>query len=172
MFPDELSGRHFTDSAKRAVCHIAERALDRGMHAGELTPATAGMLAVLSILRWERKVGLVALERMGVDRDGLARELDEVIAAEGRVSRDPGGPRLTTLPSGQRALVVDTDAPVRGLLDEAEHEALGLDHNWVGTEHLLLAAIRLACPRFRELLDRHAIGHERTRQAVLGVLTS
>jgi hypothetical protein len=170
MTHDELSGRHVTDCAKRVLEHIAERAADRNMHAGELTPATAGMLAVLSILRWERKVGLSALEQLGADLDRLAREVDDAIRVEGRASRNPAGPTFTVLPSGQRCLVVDDDAPRRPLLDQAEHEALALGHGWAGTEHLLLAAVATACPRFREVLDRHRVGHDRVREAVLAVL--
>ena len=39
------------------------------------------LLALLAILRWERKVGVVALERMGVDIDAFAREVDQALAA-------------------------------------------------------------------------------------------
>jgi hypothetical protein len=170
MTREELSGRHFTDSAQLVVRHIAERAMDRGMLAGELTEATAGMLAVLSILRWERKVARAALERLELDLDRLARDLDTAIDAEGEASSRPGGPQFGVLPSGQRYIAVDNDAPRRPLLGQAEHEALGLVHDWVGTEHLLLAAVRFACPRFREVLDRHAVDYDRVKEAVLGVL--
>jgi hypothetical protein len=91
MDPGELSRRRFTDAAQRVVRHISERVMDRGMVAGELTEATAGMLAILSILRWERKVALTALERLGTDLDKLARDVDAAIEAEGRSSRQPDG---------------------------------------------------------------------------------
>jgi hypothetical protein len=169
---NELSGRHFTDSAHRVVRHIAERAMDRGMFAGELTEATVGMLAVLSILRWERNVALAALERLGANLDRLGRDLDGSIDAEGRSSRRADGPRFETLASGQRAIVLDRDTPRRPLLGHAEHEALSLGHDWVGTEHLLLAAVRFASPGFREVLDRQAISYDRVREAVVNVLRS
>jgi ATP-dependent Clp protease ATP-binding subunit ClpA len=172
MRPEDLSGRHFTDKACRAVEHARDRAVDRGMVSGELTEATAGMLTVLSILRWERTVARAALERTAADLDALARELDAAIDAEGRAARDPGGSRFTALPAGRRGIVVDTAMALRRLLEQAEHEALGLRHNWVGTEHLVLASVRLACPRFWELLDRHRIGYDGLRQAVLDVLQS
>src|SRR5436190_1754937 len=107
---ESLSARHFTDAAQRIISHIAERALDRGMVFGELNEATAGMLMLLSLLRWERKVGLAALEGMGVATDALARELDAAIDEEGRAERRAGGPQFTVLPSGQRALFVETEA--------------------------------------------------------------
>jgi len=166
----QLSARYFTDAAQRVVADIRDRALDRGMLSGELTEGTAGMLAILSMLRWERKVGRAALERMGVDRDGLAQELDEAIKVEGRGAGRPSSPRFELLASGQRCLVVDTNTPLRCLLDAAGHEAQALGNNWIGTEHLLLASVRLACPRLRELLHRHSVGYEAVQYAVAEVL--
>jgi ATP-dependent Clp protease ATP-binding subunit ClpA len=170
LWNPSLTARHFTDAAQRIISHIAQRALDRGMISGELNEATAGMLAVLSLLRWERKVGRAALEEMRVDIDALARELDVAIEQEGWRTRHNNGPRIEVMPSGAPAVVLDTDAPQKQLLEQAEHEALALGHDYVGTEHLLLAAIRCACPRLTELLQNHAISHEAARQAVLRVL--
>lgn len=170
MDRDRRIRRNFTDSAHRIFSHVAERARDRGMFAGEFTEATAGMLALLSILRWERKVALAALERLGSDLDRLARELDEVIEVEGQATRDLAGRKFEDYPFGQRALVLDTDSPRQPLLDGAVQEARGLGHDYVGAEHLLLASVRLACPRFRELLDRYGVFYYRVRDAVLDVL--
>jgi ATP-dependent Clp protease ATP-binding subunit ClpA len=142
------------------------------MISGEFDQATAGMLALLSILRWERKVGRAALEHLGIDNDRLARALDDAIAEEGRQAQRPSGLEVRVLPSGQKALVVDTHTPVLQLLDQSEHEAIGLGHEWVGTEHLLLAAVRLGCPRLQELLRAFAVSIEGVRQAILDVLQS
>jgi ATP-dependent Clp protease ATP-binding subunit ClpA len=172
MNPDELRGRHFTTSAERVVQHIVERASDRNMAAGELSENTAGMLAVLSILRWERKVAVGVLENLGADLDRFARELDAAIEDEGRSSRRPGGPEFVALPAGRWGIIVDWDTPCRPLLDQAEHEALALGHGWVGTEHLLLAAVRFACPRFQEVLARHGVEYDKVRREVLDVLAS
>jgi hypothetical protein len=166
-----LRARHFTDAARLIVGQIEERAADRGMFFGQLTEATAAMLAVLSILRWERKVGLAALERTGADLDRLARDLDDAIRAEGRC-RPTEGPYWICGPSGQKGVVWDPDTPRRSLLDQAASEAAALGHNWTGTEHLLMAAIQLACPVFREVLDRHGINYDPVRQKVLNVLNN
>lgn len=165
-----LSARRSTDSAQRVVRHVAERAVDRGMFCGELTESTAEMLAVLSILRWERKLGRAALERIVADCDLLAREFDGAIVEEGRKTRLPNGPQLGMLPSRQKGIVVDANTPLKRVLDQAEQEALGLGHNWVGTEHLLLAAIRSPCPRFQEILGRHGVAYNAARQAVLDLI--
>jgi ATP-dependent Clp protease ATP-binding subunit ClpA len=140
------------------------------MYSGELNDATAGMLALLSMLRWERKVGRAALEHLGIDGDRLALAIDDAIADEGQEARRPSGPEIEVLLSGQRGIVVDTETPLLRLLDQAEHEALSLGHNWVGTEHLLLAAVRLACPRLQELLRTSGVSLDAVRQAVLDVL--
>jgi ATP-dependent Clp protease ATP-binding subunit ClpA len=170
MAESSLSDRRFTDSAQRVMSHVTERAFDRGMLSGELSEATAGMLAVLSMVRWERKVGKAALERMGITLDSFAKELDEAIDEEGRATRSPTGPKIEVLPSGQQAHVIDTRSPLRLLLEQAEQQALALGNNWVGTEHLLLAAVHLACPRFRNLLGKYAIGYETVKQSVIEVL--
>jgi len=170
--PDlHLHARHFTDSAQRCVRHVTERAIERGMCWGEFTEATSGMLAVLSILRWERKVGRAALENMKLDLDRLARAIDIAIDEEGRrTSRYGSLEAEVVLPSGQRVLVVDRNTPLLPLLDHAEHEALGLCHNYVGTEHLLLAAVNNACPRLQDVLRSFGITADGVRQAIVDLL--
>jgi hypothetical protein len=114
------------------------------------------------------KVGLIALERLGVDIDALARDVDrglsEACADHGR----PIGPPE----SGRRVVVVDGETPLQPLLLAAENEALGLGHNWVGSEHLLLAIVRLASPQLGELLSRHGVLYDRLRQSIVAVLQS
>src|SRR5262249_7123346 len=162
--------RHFTDSAQRCVRHVTERAIDRGMCWGEFTEATSGMLAVLSILRWERKVGRAALENMKLDLDRLARAIDVAIDDEGQRTSRYGSPEAEVVLSGDRALVVDWNTPVLPLLDHAEHEALGLAHNYVGTEHLLLAAVGNACPRLQNVLRSFGITVDGVRHAIVDLL--
>ena len=172
MHNDELSARHFTTCAVYVVEQLWPRAADRSMSA-EVTEQTVPMLVLWSVLRWERKVGLVALERMGVDVDALARDVDRALdEACAEFRRMNGPPRVQTLPSGQRGIVLDFRAPLTPLLDAAEHEALGLGHTWVGSEHLLLASIRIGGARLREVLDRHRVGYDGVRQAVLDFLQS
>jgi ATP-dependent Clp protease ATP-binding subunit ClpA len=170
MDPQHLSDLKFTDAAKWVMRQVVERAADRGMYRGELSEATVGMLAVLSILRWERKVALAALETLGADLDRLARDSDHAIEVEGQSIRQPGELPLTVLPNGQRGLVVDWDTPCVPLIDQAVGESRLRGRKYVGSEHILLAAVRFACPRFRDLLDRYRITYERIEQAVLDLL--
>src|SRR5688500_12254915 len=121
MHSEELSARHFTTSAVHIVEQLWPRAADRSMST-EVTEQTAPMLALWSVLRWERKVGLVALERAGVQVDALARDVDRALAAAcSEFRRQNGPPRLQTLPSGQQGIMMDFWAPFAPLLESAEH---------------------------------------------------
>src|SRR5262249_10635496 len=133
---------------------------------------TVTMLALWLLLRWERKVGLVALERIGVDSDTLARGVNgALVTAAEEAWQDGTRPRTVFLPSGRVAAVMDLNTALAPLLSAAEHEALALGHGYVGTEHLLLAIIQRAGPRLRGVLGAHEITHQRVRQSVLGVLS-
>jgi len=128
MRNEKLSARRFTTSAIHIVEQLWPRVADRSMST-DVTEQTIPMLALWSVLRWERKVGLVAVERMGVEVDALARDVDRALdAACAEIRRQNGPPQLQTLPSGQRGIVVDSQAPLAPLLDAAEHEARGLGH--------------------------------------------
>src|SRR5207249_4433867 len=102
--------------------HIVEqldsRAADRSMGATERTEETVTMLLLWSLLRWERKVGLVALEQCGVETDPLAQGVDTLlreVCAEAR--RSPATRRqFQVLPSGVRVQIVDLRTPLEPLL--------------------------------------------------------
>ncbi len=56
------------------------------------------------------------------------------------------------------------------LLSEAEHEAEELGHNYVRSEHLVLAIVRLAEPAFREVLTQQGVFHNNIAEAVVRLL--
>jgi hypothetical protein len=168
----KLAARGFTTSAIHILEQLPPRAADRRMSA-EVTEQSLNMLTLWAILRWERKVGLVALERMRVDLDALAKSLDHTLGTLCHdIRQQAGPPQYQTLPSGQRALVVDFDTPLEPLLVASEAEALWMDHTYIGTEHLLLGVIRRACPRLREVLQNHGITYVRAKGTVIEVLRS
>src|SRR5436309_10921173 len=70
--------RHITDSAQRILQQIPSRAGDRGLHV--VDSSSIVQLALWSLLLWERKVGRVALEGIGVDPFELARGVDRLLA--------------------------------------------------------------------------------------------
>jgi hypothetical protein len=59
MYDEDLSARNFTQSAVHIVEQLWSRASDRSM-SDEVTEQTIPMLALWSILRWERKGAGVA----------------------------------------------------------------------------------------------------------------
>jgi hypothetical protein len=51
----------------------------------------------------------------------------------------------------------DSQALLEPLLQQAEHEALELYHNYVGSEHLVLAITRMATSSLATLLDQFGV---------------
>lgn len=168
----KLTARGFTASAIHILEQLWPRAADRRM-SDAVTEQSINMLTFWSLLHWERKVGLAALERMGVSIDSLSKAVDRVLIGLCQAIRQKAGPpEYQTLPSGQRAVVVDFDTPLEPLLTSAEAEALWMDHTYIGTEHLLLAIIRRSCPRLREVLQLHGITYVRAKTMVIELLRS
>src|SRR5688572_6421021 len=117
-----LSDRHFTDSAINIIAQLGPRAIERGIST-EINDQTILMLALWTVLRWERKLGLVALERLGVEANAMATDVDwELNVACTEERQRMGPPKLQTLPSGQRGIVVDFQTPLAPLLKAAEQE--------------------------------------------------
>src|SRR5262245_48878577 len=93
---------------------MPDRANDRGLNV--LDGESVVMLALWSLVLWERKVGRVALEGTGVDRFELARGLDRMLDAKARehpVAWD-----------GQHLFLAKTGEPYQGLNFYSELEPL------------------------------------------------
>jgi len=82
------------------------------------------------------------------------------------------GPRKFQTLGSEHYIVIDERKPLMPLLAAAEHESIGLGHNWVGSEHLLLAIIKLANPRLRSVLERYHVEYEAVRQAIVHILAN
>jgi ATP-dependent Clp protease ATP-binding subunit ClpA len=163
--------RRITDEARCTLEQIPSRANDRGLHV--VDGASIVMMALWSVLLWERKVGLVALEQAGVDRFDLVRGMDRLLeekASEHTIVYDKQQGVL---------LLADTRRPYDGwdfedllepLLSEAELEAKELGHNYVGSEHLVLAIVKLGDPALTTLLTQHGVSHTKVTEAVVSFL--
>jgi len=172
MIENQWAVRHITDSAQRILRQIPARAGDRGLHV--VNPESILMMALWSLLQWERKVGRVALERVGADPFDLARDLDRLLvqkADEHPVAVTEQGV-LIFVNAGQPYAYWDFETLVEPLLQQAEHEALALGHNYVGSEHLVLAIVRLADPVLADLLRNHSVDYARVREAIVALLGS
>ncbi|MFI5456805.1 MAG: Clp protease N-terminal domain-containing protein [Isosphaerales bacterium] len=163
--------RPITDSAQRILKQIPPRASERGLHV--VDGASIVKLALWSVLLWERKVGLVALERSGANRFDLVRGLDLLLeekASEHPVAYDKQRGVLVLVKTDLPYDGWDFDALLEPLLRQAEHEAKDLMHNYVGSEHLVLAIVELADPALRVLLQQHGVSHKQVKEAVVSLL--
>jgi uncharacterized protein (DUF433 family) len=120
-----LQEHRFTSDAIRVLDDADERASARGM-LGELPDA----LVLWAMLRWERKVGVTALAACGVDLGSLEKTVDE---------------GLQTQRGFSHPLTIDYTG-IGNIAIWAVEEAKGLGHQYVGTEHLLLALCRSSHP--------------------------
>jgi len=165
----KLSARHVTDSAQRILNLIPSRSRDRGLDFVDNDSII--LLALWSLLRWERKVGLVSLEHIGTDTESLSRHLDELLTA--KAEENPVGARngvLILKKTGEPYKEPDFSALLEPLLGQAEHEAMALGHNYIGSEHILLAVIKLANRQLTEVFERHGLSYERIRSSAVDVL--
>src|SRR5688572_388867 len=92
LYDEKLNARRVTDSAQRILNLIPFRSGDRGLHV--VDDESFVMLALWSLLRWERKIGLCALEHLSIDIDAFSRGLDELLnskAEENPVVASRGG---------------------------------------------------------------------------------
>jgi ATP-dependent Clp protease ATP-binding subunit ClpA len=109
-------------------------------------------ILIWTILRWERKVAIAALEALNIDCVELEAGLDSVIRKkDGIGSRTYSEPVSVAKAWGRR-----------------ESRLLGM--NYVGTEHLLLAAIAEADNDFLSFLKKNGIDYAMVKSRRLEIL--
>ena len=174
--------RRVTDSSKRILEQISSRAIDRGLALRVADQPSIVMLALWSVLLWERKLGLADIEHAGGNRFDLIRALDQSLqrkASELPVAFDMD--REVGCDNPQRGVVVvsEPDQPVvrwdsedllEPLFRQAKDEAQELGHDYIGSEHLVLAIVKLADPTLQTLLRECGVTHERVKEAVVALL--
>jgi hypothetical protein len=139
----------FTDRARRAIVLAQEEArlLDHD-HIG-----TEHIL--LGLVHEGDGVAARALTELGISLEAVRSEVKEII---GQGERPPGG----HIPFTSRA---------KKVLELSLREALGLGHNYIGTEHILLGLIREGQGVAAEVLVKLGADHERVRQQVIRLLS-
>ncbi len=143
----------FTDGARRAVTLAGEAARRRDRPATELEHLLLGLSAV------PRSVAATVLVAAGASPDVIEGHLGE--------------PRIGRAESpGDQAAAVPPLAPKAGrLLSEgAPGEAATLGHNYVGTEHVLLALLRRPGAVVGTILSALAVTADPLREQVLQVM--
>jgi len=154
----EFYARRCVAGLIHVVEQVAPRAADRGL--ASIDDATAGLLLLWSLLRWERTFAIRMLERLGIDLWSLACKVDEALASCGR----RGGE------SGACAVAGDLDACLRTWLDRAAEQASVLRHGFLGIEHLLLAMLARRAAPFAALLDDSGLTYDGLKDAIIVAL--
>jgi len=140
--------QRFTDRARRVVVLAEEEArLLRHNSVG-----TEHIL--LGLLHEGEGVAARVLESLGINREALRQQVEQLI---GEGQQAPGGHILFT-PRAKKVLELSL------------REAIALGHNYVGTEHILLAMLREGDGVAAQALTGLGIGHAQVRERVLGLL--
>jgi hypothetical protein len=169
----EWCRRRLTSSAINLLEQIPGRSMERGLNV--VDGESILMLALWSILLWERKIGLVALERSGVNRFDLARGVDNLLAEKGLehpVVYDRRQGLLVMAKTGEPYEFWDFASLLEPMLSAAEHESKELGHNRIGSEHLVLSILRVSDPGLAGLLVQHGAAYEQVKRSVVELLAS
>jgi len=186
---DELRSLPITDDVHHIVNQIGGRAAGRGFVQTSFSDVV--LLTLWSLLRWEHKLGIVALERLRVnlvdlsqdvdsrlksrrnetkdfERQELRRQYHEQVDASDPIDRDKL--RLALVPLFQQAQA-DLKTRILDFLTQAKAESDALGHTWIGSEHLLLAICTLADDGLAAILKKHGIDHDSAVAAINAILS-
>ena len=140
--------QRFTDRARLVVVEAQEQA--RGLGHPNIEPEHL----LLALFAPERSIGAVALARLNVTYDQVREQI---------VARTPrtDDARVGHIPFGESA---------KAVLKAALEEALALGHNYIGTEHLLLALHREESGAAAQILTELGADDAAVRTAVAAEL--
>ncbi|RJQ12044.1 MAG: ATP-dependent Clp protease ATP-binding subunit [Bacillota bacterium] len=143
----------YTERAQRVIILAQEEARKRQ----ETVVGTEHLL--LGLLREGEGVAVKVLQALGVDLERARGEVERLIGSGG-----------TGRPQGPVEGVVLTPRAKKVLMELAPREAQGLGHNYVGTEHLLLALLREGEGIAAKALEGMGVDLERARSLVVQLL--
>jgi len=186
---EELQAFPLTCDVHHIINQIGGRAAGRGFTPRQFSDVV--LLIFWALLRWERKVGLVALERLGVDLVDLSQDVNARLNVRREDTRelDRQDLRRQYHEQGNPSDVIDRDklrlalahlfqqaqanlkTRILGLLKQAKAESDALGHTWIGTEHVLLAVCTLADDGLAAILKNHGIDHDAAVAAIKGILS-
>ncbi len=144
--------QRFTERARRVILSAQEEA-------GKLNSGYVGTEHLLiGLVRENEGVGARVLLEMGVTSDSVREEVKRELTAQVEFERSGGEPKLT--PKAKRVLELAAD------------EARRMRHNYIGSEHLLLALLREREGQAATVLKRLGLGLEATRASVVDTLNA
>ena len=132
--------RHgLTRCAQTILQHTMERSLLRG-----ITGEVPALMILWSMLRWEKRVGLAIIELCGVDLRSLEQDVEN---------------KLDEYISGSKCPTLDF-IRIQEVVEAATKEAADLRHDYVATEHFVLALCRKGECDISRLFEKHNLGYE------------
>jgi ATP-dependent Clp protease ATP-binding subunit ClpA len=150
FFGRPMRGYNFTERVRRALARAREEA-------ARLRHEYVGTEHILlGLLRDDGCIAAAVIESFGVKLDALAAKVDEVVK-KGR----PGQTTGPDLPYTSRA---------KKVLELAMEEARDANHDYVGTEHLLLGVLREERGIAAQLLVDAGVTLDAARERVLHIL--
>jgi hypothetical protein len=166
---DDTAGRlaHFTANARSAVAAGLRAALASG--AAEV--GTEHLLA--GVLAGTTNLAVTVLDSMEIERDAIRQALAgygvTAEAAAAAMPGGPGGPDEQAEAEGQHQSL-RFSGPAANALELAVTEAIGLGHNYVGCEHLLLGLASESAGTAGEVLRSLGADYRPVRRAVSAAL--
>lgn len=167
-----LQSRGYSDSAVKVIAEIPSHAFEKGLWT--IDPLSFPAIMLSALLSGERRVGLVAVEEAVQDPDAFRLCLSQLIAAESLAHRVVVRPDNVLVDAVTLEPILPLSKQVSRLIDPllsaAEAEARALGNGWIGTEHLVLAAIASAAGELASLLDSFAVTHESVKLRIARIL--
>ncbi|MQA87536.1 MAG: hypothetical protein GEV03_23665, partial [Streptosporangiales bacterium] len=108
-----------------------------------------------------------ALRTIGVDPDEIVRRVEESF---GKGALSSAGPERRRGLRGSRGPHIPFTREAKQILEGALREALALKHNYIGTEHILLAMLSEDRGIATDVLTEHGLSYDVVRQRVLDEL--
>ncbi|MGO9113450.1 MAG: Clp protease N-terminal domain-containing protein [Thermoguttaceae bacterium] len=122
--------------------------------------SSVGLLLLWSMLRWERTFLIQTLERLGVDLWSLTRDVDAALALCSKQARE------TDVTTNSH----DLDPLICGWLNRAAEQARTMRHDFLASEHLLLALLADADLQRAAIFQRNGLTYDSLKQAVVDAL--
>ena len=139
--------RGLTQRAQRLLTIFAQEEAKR-FRSDQLLPEHV----ILAILKDGEGIGIQALRRGKLDTEGLQIELER------NIPKKQGGYILGNVPPSQRG---------KKFLENSAEEAKNLGHEYIGTEHMILAAAVEHGSIVARYLERHSFSLEYLRELIL-----
>jgi len=140
-----LSLQRFTDRAVKVLAVARAEAHER--RHSHVTPEHA----LLALGKVERGPGRVTLERLGVD---FVNDEEDILAL------------VTALPERSVTEKLSVSSELEKMLRQAKARARTLGHDYVGTEHLVLALLAASVSPAAEFLKSRGVTTERFQEAL------